>query len=193
MEKGLLILLLLIYTSSVFAEHKNNKHQLPEDLIIEIKKEYNKSDRQIEHIEYSYVNPDMTTEDNIACYSSYKVLSKDAGAYFCISIFNKEYKIADILDYGQVNLKVYKRGSSTLFLIGLDDFYGSTYFVYLFKANSLVRIGQIDINQPNDVEEHGPKTISFKVYYEDNRFIIENYLDGIFESSSSILSKNSAS
>lgn len=69
MEKGLLILLLLIYISSVFAEH-NNKHQLPEDLIIEIKKENNKSDKQTKHIEYSYVNPDMTTEDNTACYSS---------------------------------------------------------------------------------------------------------------------------
>lgn len=186
MKKVILIFVVIIHITYVFSGHQSNANQLSKDLMVKMDNSDDELREQAKRVEYSYVIPDIINEDSIPSYSFYKILSKDAGAYFCISIFDKEYKISDILDYGQLNLKVYQRDDSIVLLIGLDDFYGSTYFVYLFRENALVRIGQIDIEQPEDVEEHGSKAISFKVYCEDNIFIIENYLDNIYDSTTNL-------
>lgn len=183
MGKVILIFLLLIQTSCVFAPKQNSKSQFAEDSITRTEEEQRKnensvSDRQDELIEYGYVIPDTVTAEG-SSYHSYKVLSKEAGAYYCVSIYNKEYRISDIMDYGDLNLKVYKKGASTMLLIGLDDLYGSVYFVYLFEDNVLKRLGGIDIEQSDDVERNGAKSISFKVYRKSNIFIIEDYLDNI--------------
>lgn len=182
MEKVILIFLLIIQTSCVFVPNQNTKSQFAEDSITRIEEqietENNVSDRQNERIEYGYVVPDIVTKEG-RFYCSYKVLSKEAGAYYCVSIYNKEYRISDIMDYGDLNLKVYKKGASTMLLIGLDDLYGSVYFVYLFEKDALIRVGEINITQSDDVEKYGAKSIFFKVYRKSNIFVIEDYLDDI--------------
>lgn len=148
--------------------------------LIQVEKKDSNESEESGITEYSYVQPDVI-KDSIPQYSSYKILSKDSDTYFCISINSKEYQLSDILDYGDFDLKVYKNDNSTILLIGLIDFYASTHFVYLFKDNSLTRLGQIDVNQPSDVEEHGMRKVSFKIQNKNNKVIIESYLDDTYE------------
>lgn len=185
MKQAFLIFLIIIQTSCVLVANRNNKNQFLGDSIAKIEGQIENGDntlrKKTDRVEYKYISPDIVTRDSNIYYSSYKVVSKDDGANYCLSIFNKEYDISDMMDYGDLNLKVYKRDNSTLLIIGLDDLYESVYFVYHFKENTLVRIGQINIVQPGDVEVHGAKRISFKVYCEESVFIIENYFDNIYE------------
>lgn len=139
--------------------------------------------------EYSYVQRDLI-KDSISQYSSYKIVSKDSGTYFCILINGIEYRLSDILDYGDFDLKVYKNDNSTILLIGLIDFYASTHFVYLFRDNNLMRLGQIDVDQPSDVEEYGMREISFKLYNEGDKIFVESYLDDVFQNKNELLIKN---
>lgn len=109
--------------------------------------------------------------------TSYKVIGKEAGAYYCLSINGKEYRIPDMMDYGDPDLKVYTRNGSTVLLVGLIDLYASVYFVYHFREGVLTRLGQIDIEQPADVEESGVRTISFRVTRENDKLVVKSYLD----------------
>ena len=127
--------------------------------------------------EYTYIQPDAT-RDNTPCYTSYNVIAKEAGAYFCLSINHKEYRIKDVIDYGDLDLKVYRNDKATILLIGLVDYHGGTFFVYHFKDNALTRLGEMQVKQPDDVEENGMREISFKVYQAKNKIAIESYLDG---------------
>lgn len=83
-----------------------------------------------------------------------------------------------MIDYGEFDMKVYANSNSSLLLIGLTDFYASVYFVYYFKDDVLTRLRQVDIDQPEDVEEHGVRKISFDVIKENDKIKIESYLDG---------------
>lgn len=109
--------------------------------------------------------------------ASYKIVGKESGYYYCVSINGKEYRISDMIDYGELDLKVYSNGDSSLLLIGLTDFYASVYFVYYFKDDVLTRLGQIDIEQPEDVEEHGVREITIKVNNGNEKIVVESYLD----------------
>lgn len=109
--------------------------------------------------------------------ASYKVIGKEAGAYYCLSINGKEYRIPDMMDYGDPDLKVYTRNGSTVLLVGLIDLYASVYFVYHFREGVLTRLGQIDIDQPDDVEERGIRKVSFKVARENGKLVVNSYLD----------------
>lgn len=80
-----------------------------------------------------------------------------------------------MIDYGELDMKVYANSNSSLLLIGLTDFYAS---VYYFKDDVLTRLGQVDIDQRDDVEEHGVSEISFDVIKENDKIKIESYLDG---------------
>lgn len=105
-------------------------------------------------------------------------MGKESGAYYCLSIHGKEYRIPDMIDYGDPDLKVYAGDASRLLLVGLNDFYGSVYFVYYFNDNTLTRLGQVDIEQPDDVGEYGVRKISFKSVCKNRAVRIESYLDG---------------
>lgn len=109
-----------------------------------------------------------------------QIISKENGAYYCLAINGKEYRIEDMLDMGNPDLKVYKGHHPMILVIGLSDTYESVYFVYCFKDGSLVRLGQVDVAQPDDVEVNGPKKVSLKVYPENGQIVVESYLDGTF-------------
>lgn len=78
-------------------------------------------------------------------HAAYKIISKESGAFYCLAINGKEYRLEDMLDYGEPDLKVYANDHSTIILTGLSDLYESIYFVYCFQDNTLRRLGQIDI------------------------------------------------
>lgn len=86
--------------------------------------------------------------------------------------------------------KVYTNNNSRLLLVGLIDLYESVYFVYYFKDGVLARLGQIDIEQPENVEEEGAKKVSFKVEEENKKMIVKSYLDGAYAHTSEFLLKS---
>lgn len=110
--------------------------------------------------------------------ATYRIISKESGAYYCLAINGKEYRLDDMLDRGEPALKVYEGGHPTIIVIGLTDIYESVHFVYCFKDGALVRLGQVDVAQPDDVEVNGPKEVSLKVYPENGRMVVESYLGG---------------
>lgn len=120
--------------------------------------------------EYTCMPPDAVN-------ASYKIIGKESGAYYCLSINGREHRIPDMIDYGELDLKVYTRNGSALLLIGLTDYYASVYFVYHCHNAVLTRLGQIDIEQPADVEERGVRKVSFKVARENDKLVVESYLD----------------
>lgn len=146
------------------------------DVLIEVDKKENNEPQESSATEYTYIHADEMIE-NCTHYDSYKIVSKEAGDHYCLLIDHTEYPISDMMDYGNLDMKVYKKDQSTLFLLGLVDLYASVYFVYLFKDDALTRLGDIEVTQPSDVEEQGVKDIYFKVYDKGDRVLIENYLD----------------
>lgn len=110
-------------------------------------------------------------------HAAYKIIFKESGAFYCLAINGKEYRLEDMLDYGEPDLKVYASDHSTIILTGLSDFYESIYFVYCFQDNTLRRLGQIDIAQPDDVEVRGPGKVSLKIYSGNGKVVAESYLD----------------
>lgn len=122
--------------------------------------------------------------------ASCKIISKESGYYYCLAIDGKEYRISDMIDYGEPDLKVYTNNNSRLLLVGLIDLYESVYFVYYFKDGVLARLGQIDIEQPGNVKEEGAKKVSFKVEEENKKMIVKSYLDGAYAYTSEFLLKS---
>lgn len=110
--------------------------------------------------------------------ATYRIISKENGAYYCLAINGKEYRFNDMLDMGEPTLKVYEGEHPAIIVIGLTDIYESVHFVYCFKDGVLGRLGQVDVAQPDDVEVNGPKEVSLKVYPENGRMIVESYLGG---------------
>lgn len=53
-----------------------------------------------------------------------------------------------------------------------------------------MRLGQIDVDQPSDVEEYGMREISFKLYNEGDKIFVESYLDDVFQNKNELLIKN---
>ena len=112
-------------------------------------------------------------------HSAYKIIPKESGAFYCLSVNGKEYRVKDMFDYGEVELKVYADGPSAIVLTELRDTYESVYFVYYFNDGTLVRLGQFDVTQPDDVEIHGSGKIALKVYAGNDKVVIESYLNNV--------------
>lgn len=173
--KDILFITYIVVALSYFLIYNNaNGQQFTENFFDNIDSMQN---RIIDDSQFYYVRPDSFFI-NQACYLDYKIIPKESGSYYCIQIYNKEYKISDILDYGDFDLKVYKRDKAIILLIGLIDFYESVYFIYYFENNKLARLGQINIKQPSDVEEHGMRPISFKIFCDGKRIILDSFLAG---------------
>lgn len=177
LKKGFALLALFLFLYSCGSKGKNNNTILEEVKdSISVAEE---ADTISDEIDCPYQNDEIKSEysclpsDVVNAY--YKIISKESGYYYCISINGKEYRISDMIDYGELDMKVYANSNSSLLLIGLTDFYAS---VYYFKDDVLTRLGQVDIDQRDDVEEHGVSEISFDVIKENDKIKIESYLDG---------------
>jgi hypothetical protein len=130
---------------------------------------------------WSMLTPDVSESNNfIRAYDNYEILSKDSGEHFVLSIKGKEYALSDILDYGEPDILVYASGEEQIIFIGLVDIYGSTYFIYRLADDALTRLGDLNFDQPSDVEETGGKKATFSVSQIGKTFTITLYLDGVF-------------
>lgn len=180
LKKGFSLLALFLFLYSCGSKGKKDNTILEEVKdSISVAEE---ADTISDEIDCPYQNDEIKSEYSClpsdVVNASYKIISKESGYYYCISINGKEYRISDMIDYGELDMKVYANSNSSLLLIGLTDFYASVYFVYYFKDDVLTRLGQVDIDQPDDVEEHGVRKISFDVIKENDKIKIESYLDG---------------
>ncbi|KGK30887.1 SH3 domain-containing protein [Cellulophaga sp. E6(2014)] len=82
----------------------------------------------------------------------------------------------DNFDNGNLHLWRYQNQKDNIFLMELDDYYGSVFFIYGFSNDCLFRLGDFVIAQPN-VERDGVKQKSFKISEQDNTITIEQFLD----------------
>ena len=131
-------------------------------------------------IVWEQIMPDNIVEGD-KIYSKYKIelFNNSSSSNFNILIDNKIYKTTDILDYGELDLIIYKKEKQTLFLIGLNDYYESVFYVYYLSNDKLARLGYFSVTQSDDVEVTGLKSISFKVTSGTDSVHIYKYLDNI--------------
>jgi len=124
--------------------------------------------------------PDVNKPNGIRLYNNYKVQSKNSGESFCLTIGKKEYKLSDILDYGELDILVYQSEGQEIIFIGLVDYYASTYYIYYLQNGTFSRLGDFSFNQPSDVEEKGMRKVTFTVMQLKFNVFVSLYLDGIF-------------
>ena len=109
---------------------------------------------------------------------SIEVISKKFKTYVTlkrgqnISTFNTDI----ILDMGEFYYWAYTSTSKNhIYLLELDNYYSSTFFILMEKDNNLYNLGDISIDQPN--AENGLRKESFKFCLFNNKLVVEAFLD----------------
>lgn len=88
----------------------------------------------------------------------------------------QKYELQDNFDSGEFNLWLYSNENDYIYLLELDDYYVSVFYVYYHSKENLIRIGDFLLEQA-DVEEVGVKKKSFKVKRKGSSITIDSYLD----------------
>ncbi len=88
-----------------------------------------------------------------------------------------EYKIHEIFDMGDLSVSNYRHAEENVFIIHLEDYYSSLYFVYFFSSKKLYYAGHLSVDEPK-VEEIGIKKKSFTVKKGNGKIIVDSFIDG---------------
>ncbi|MDG5817056.1 hypothetical protein QA601_18305 [Chitinispirillales bacterium ANBcel5] len=128
------------------------------------KKEYTETSFKSGIYNYSYVEIDIAIEYP---YINYQNES---------SSINKTFKIEDIYDRGELDMWYFKCLESKVFLVELDDYYMSVFFVYKYARGHLYNIDNFAIGQPN-VEDEGLKEKNIEVKIKEGSMEITTFLD----------------
>ncbi len=88
-----------------------------------------------------------------------------------------EYKIHEIFDMGDLFVSNYRHAEENVFIVHLEDYYGSLYFVYYFSSKKLYYAGHLSVDEPK-VEEIGIKKKSFTVKKDNGKIVVDTFIDG---------------
>jgi uncharacterized protein YgiM (DUF1202 family) len=87
------------------------------------------------------------------------------------------YETDIILDMGEINYWAFVSSEKNhIYLLELDNYYSSTFFILVDKNNELYSVGNISTDEPK-VEIEGVKNKSFKFCLFGDKLIAESFLD----------------
>ena len=183
------LLITILFSLSIILQFscKKTEHKVLGDNTIELlakKSESIDSLNQANYILKTYNKVDYTSKNNDEfAYEDIKLnfpfnvnLQKTSLVIIKEDKVNFSRFLSDDFDSGDLNLWRYKNQKDNIFLIELDDYYGSVFFVYGLSNNCLFRLGDFVIPQPN-VEQDGKKQKTFKISEQNEIIIIERFLD----------------
>ncbi|MDG5817098.1 hypothetical protein QA601_18515 [Chitinispirillales bacterium ANBcel5] len=89
---------------------------------------------------------------------------------------NKTFEIGTLPGIGELDFWYFRCMKSKVFLIELDDYYSSIFFIYRYQNGRLYGLGDFTIYQPN-VEDEGLKEKNIEVKIKEGSMEITTFLD----------------
>lgn len=121
----------------------------------------------------------LITENSLECarFEKYKVKILPAQRekdFFALEINDIVYPVSEILDYGELDIKLFKQGDNALLLIGGLDFYGSYYHIYKLNQTQPIYLGMIS-GEPKDPETNGRKKERLEICLIEDKLDVRFY------------------
>ncbi len=98
--------------------------------------------------------------------------------YFNFVIDNLEYKTSATFDMGEIFVNNFRNLDEHIFIVSLEDYSSSLYFIYLLSSKELYYAGYLNVEETK-AEEKGLKKKSFTVSKSKDGIIVETFIDGI--------------